>query len=170
MNLTSKEAWERETKMLAAAVAFRQNRVCSRSQRFCWKTDPKLSKLTAMIRPRINLSTSQVQTEIKLRISFWMNSITVWSQVARALWCRKMPTTLMMKRDPWSFPILRMFNMEKILRLDVNWLSLLERRKCLLWVIAPDASTTSSESEISDAWFGTSGDTVNLKSQYEACS
>ena len=36
--------------------------------------------------------------------------------------------------------------------------------------IAPDASTTSSESEISDAWFGTSGDTVNLKSQYEACS
>ena len=37
-------------------------------------------------------------------------------------------------------------------------------------VIASDASTTSSESEISDAWFGTSGDAVNLKSQYEACS
>jgi hypothetical protein len=37
-------------------------------------------------------------------------------------------------------------------------------------VIASDASTTSSESEISDAWFGTSGDAVNFKSQYEACS
>ena len=37
-------------------------------------------------------------------------------------------------------------------------------------VIASDASTTSSESAISDAWFGTSGDAVNFKSQYEACS
>jgi hypothetical protein len=37
-------------------------------------------------------------------------------------------------------------------------------------VIASDATTTSTESEISDAWFGTSGDAVNLKSQYEACS
>jgi hypothetical protein len=37
-------------------------------------------------------------------------------------------------------------------------------------VIASDATTTSSESEISDAWFGTSGDAVNFKSQYEACS
>eukprot|EP00816_Leptocylindrus_hargravesii_P009684 CAMPEP_0196803776 /NCGR_PEP_ID=MMETSP1362-20130617/3256_1 /TAXON_ID=163516 /ORGANISM="Leptocylindrus danicus, Strain CCMP1856" /LENGTH=651 /DNA_ID=CAMNT_0042175603 /DNA_START=64 /DNA_END=2019 /DNA_ORIENTATION=+ len=37
-------------------------------------------------------------------------------------------------------------------------------------VVAPDASTTSSESEISDSWFGTSGDPVNLKSQYAACS
>ena len=37
-------------------------------------------------------------------------------------------------------------------------------------IIASDAATTSSESEISDKWFGTSGDTVNLKSQYKACS
>eukprot|EP00814_Leptocylindrus_danicus_P016466 CAMPEP_0116013620 /NCGR_PEP_ID=MMETSP0321-20121206/5828_1 /TAXON_ID=163516 /ORGANISM="Leptocylindrus danicus var. danicus, Strain B650" /LENGTH=672 /DNA_ID=CAMNT_0003483191 /DNA_START=45 /DNA_END=2060 /DNA_ORIENTATION=+ len=37
-------------------------------------------------------------------------------------------------------------------------------------VIAPDASMSSSESDISDSWFGTSGDLVNLKSQYEACS
>jgi hypothetical protein len=37
-------------------------------------------------------------------------------------------------------------------------------------VIASDASTTSSESAISDAWFGTSGDAVNFKSQFEACS
>ena len=37
-------------------------------------------------------------------------------------------------------------------------------------IIAPDASTTSTESQISDAWFGTAGDAVNLKSQYEACS
>ena len=39
-----------------------------------------------------------------------------------------------------------------------------------LRVIAPDASTTSTENQISDAWFGTHGDPVNLKSQYEACS
>ncbi len=37
-------------------------------------------------------------------------------------------------------------------------------------VIANDASTTSSSSEISDAWYGTNGDRVNFKSQYEACS
>mmetsp|Transcript_17060 Transcript_17060/g.25378 ORF Transcript_17060/g.25378 Transcript_17060/m.25378 type:complete len:617 (-) Transcript_17060:192-2042(-) len=37
-------------------------------------------------------------------------------------------------------------------------------------VVAPDATTTSSESEISDSWFGTHGDPVNLKSQYAACS
>ena len=37
-------------------------------------------------------------------------------------------------------------------------------------IVAPDASTTSSESEIGDSWFGTNGDVVNFKSQYEACS
>ena len=37
-------------------------------------------------------------------------------------------------------------------------------------VIANDASTTSSEVSIRDAWFGTNGDIINLKSQYEACS
>ena len=37
-------------------------------------------------------------------------------------------------------------------------------------VEARDASTTSSEDEIRDAWFGTDGDPVNLKSQYGACS
>lgn len=37
-------------------------------------------------------------------------------------------------------------------------------------IIASDASTTASESEISDGWFGTNGDSVNLKSQYAACS
>lgn len=33
-----------------------------------------------------------------------------------------------------------------------------------------DVSTTSSESEISDSWFGTNGDPMNFKSQMEACS
>ena len=37
-------------------------------------------------------------------------------------------------------------------------------------VIAADAATTSSTAFISDKVFGTSGDQVNLKSQYEACS
>ncbi len=37
-------------------------------------------------------------------------------------------------------------------------------------VIAVDAATTSSEDEIRDSWFGTFGDPVNMKSQYEACS
>mmetsp|Transcript_10183 Transcript_10183/g.15593 ORF Transcript_10183/g.15593 Transcript_10183/m.15593 type:complete len:277 (+) Transcript_10183:277-1107(+) len=37
-------------------------------------------------------------------------------------------------------------------------------------VIATDASTTSSEDEISDAIFGTFGDSVNVKSRYDACS
>ncbi len=39
-----------------------------------------------------------------------------------------------------------------------------------LRVVAPDSSTKASESEISDSWYGTNGDAVNLKSQYEACS
>lgn len=37
-------------------------------------------------------------------------------------------------------------------------------------VIAADATTSSSLAVIGDNWFGTSGDTVNLKSQYSACS
>jgi hypothetical protein len=37
-------------------------------------------------------------------------------------------------------------------------------------VVAADTSTTASEDEISDSWFGTYGDPVNLKSQYAACS
>jgi len=39
-----------------------------------------------------------------------------------------------------------------------------------LRIVASDVSTTSSEEEISDAWFGTYGDPVNIKSQYKACS
>ena len=37
-------------------------------------------------------------------------------------------------------------------------------------VVASDVSTTSNEASISDSWFGTNGDTVNLRSQYLACS
>jgi hypothetical protein len=37
-------------------------------------------------------------------------------------------------------------------------------------VIAADATTSASLVTIGDNWFGTSGDTVNLKSQYSACS
>jgi hypothetical protein len=37
-------------------------------------------------------------------------------------------------------------------------------------VVAADTSTTASEDEISDSWFGTYDDPVNLKSQYSACS
>ncbi len=37
-------------------------------------------------------------------------------------------------------------------------------------IVALDSSTTSSEEELSDSWFGTNGDPVNLKSQFEACS
>ena len=39
-----------------------------------------------------------------------------------------------------------------------------------LRVVAADASTTSSEIDISNEIFGTNGDVVNLKSQYAACS
>lgn len=44
------------------------------------------------------------------------------------------------------------------------------KRVLVVRVIAPDSSTSSSTATISDSIFGTSGDTVNLKSQYEACS
>ena len=37
-------------------------------------------------------------------------------------------------------------------------------------IIGADVATTASESEISDGWYGTNGDSVNLKSQYAACS
>lgn len=39
-----------------------------------------------------------------------------------------------------------------------------------LRVVAPDSSTTSSEATISDEIFGTSGDIINLSTQYDACS
>jgi len=39
-----------------------------------------------------------------------------------------------------------------------------------LRVIANDAETTMSKTEISDAWFGTYNDPVNLRSQIKACS
>ena len=37
-------------------------------------------------------------------------------------------------------------------------------------VVAADASTSASTDELSDSWYGTYGDPVNLKSQYAACS
>ena len=37
-------------------------------------------------------------------------------------------------------------------------------------VVAADTQTTATEEQISDSWFGTYGDPVNLKSQYAACS
>jgi hypothetical protein len=37
-------------------------------------------------------------------------------------------------------------------------------------VKAADSTTSSSQAQISDAWFGTNGDPVNFKSQYGACS
>lgn len=37
-------------------------------------------------------------------------------------------------------------------------------------VVAPDASTTSTIAELSDEIFGTSGDPINLQTQFEACS
>jgi hypothetical protein len=40
----------------------------------------------------------------------------------------------------------------------------------VLRAVASDSSTTASESELSDDIFGTSGDVVNLKSQYALCS
>lgn len=39
-----------------------------------------------------------------------------------------------------------------------------------LRVVAPDSATSATESQISNAWYGTNGDPLNLKSQYEACS
>ena len=40
----------------------------------------------------------------------------------------------------------------------------------VLRVSASDSQVTSSLSSLSDKWFGTSGDSMNLKSQYTACS
>ena len=40
----------------------------------------------------------------------------------------------------------------------------------VLRAIASDSSTSASESELSDDIFGTSGDVLNLKSQYASCS
>lgn len=37
-------------------------------------------------------------------------------------------------------------------------------------VVALDSSPTLSEDEIRDAWFGTGGDTMTFKSQYESCT
>jgi L-ascorbate metabolism protein UlaG (beta-lactamase superfamily) len=49
---------------------------------------------------------------------------------------------------------------------------LMTGRKSVLVIraVAADAETTASESELSDAIFGTHGDAVNLKSQFRACS
>lgn len=44
------------------------------------------------------------------------------------------------------------------------------KKTLVLRVNAPDVSTTASLSELSDSIFGTSGDPVNLRSQYKACS
>lgn len=44
------------------------------------------------------------------------------------------------------------------------------KKTLVLRVNAPDVSTTVSLSELSDSIFGTSGDPVNLRSQYKACS
>jgi hypothetical protein len=40
----------------------------------------------------------------------------------------------------------------------------------VLRVNADDSSTTTSETKLSDSWFGTDNDSLNLKSQYAACS
>ena len=45
-----------------------------------------------------------------------------------------------------------------------------EKTVLALRVVAPDSSTTSIESTISDEIFGTSGDNINLSTQYDACS
>ncbi len=44
------------------------------------------------------------------------------------------------------------------------------RKMLAIRVKALDRETTSSEADISDNWFGTAVDKVNLKSQYQACS
>ena len=45
-----------------------------------------------------------------------------------------------------------------------------EKEMLAIRVVANDASTTASTDDISDSWYGTYGDPVNLKSQYAACS
>jgi hypothetical protein len=40
----------------------------------------------------------------------------------------------------------------------------------VLRVVASDAETTATETELADAIFGASGDAFNLQSQYKACS
>jgi len=45
-----------------------------------------------------------------------------------------------------------------------------EKTVLVVRVIATDGATTATEAELSDSVFGTDGDPVNLKSQYEACS
>jgi hypothetical protein len=44
------------------------------------------------------------------------------------------------------------------------------KRVLVLRAVASDKVTTASESELSDDIFGTSGDIINLKSQYRSCS
>ena len=44
------------------------------------------------------------------------------------------------------------------------------RRVLVVRVVAADGQSTSTEQQLSNAVFGTSGDLVNLKSQYRACS
>ena len=45
-----------------------------------------------------------------------------------------------------------------------------DKKVVAIRVVAPDASTTSSLSEMSDEIFGTGADAINLSSQYTACS
>ena len=45
-----------------------------------------------------------------------------------------------------------------------------EKTVLVVRVIATDDATTATEAQLSDSVFGTDGDPVNLKSQYEACS
>jgi hypothetical protein len=44
------------------------------------------------------------------------------------------------------------------------------KRVLVLRAVAFDSSTTASEAELSDDIFGTSGDAINLRNQYRACS
>jgi hypothetical protein len=44
------------------------------------------------------------------------------------------------------------------------------KRVLVLRAVASDRSTTASEAELSDDIFGTSGDVINLKTQYRSCS
>jgi hypothetical protein len=44
------------------------------------------------------------------------------------------------------------------------------KRVLVLRAVAFDSSTTASEAELSDDIFGTSGDVINLNTQYRACS
>jgi hypothetical protein len=44
------------------------------------------------------------------------------------------------------------------------------KKVLVIRAVASDGSTTASEAQLSDDIFGTAGDPINLKSQYQACS